>query len=743
MECTQEWRFLPLPDDRAAGAAFSLARLHMLNFPDPSYENACHWLYILANTNHALSQAILTNLAQIFNVDGLIQESRPWLETAACNGSKSAFFQLRQTDLHAYNLCLQHYRTFFWARCYEIPETWVENFSTPTCLDWLCTVVPGELVGPYQNTLLQCAAMTGSQVVVESLLGSERDQESRRALIDRTNAKGDTALILACRSGHASIVRTLLDEGADASICNDIGENGLHWLSSFDEADICEISWALFQRGSALEKPAQVDKSVISSIAAAYFHCLVPGTPLHRAVNARNITAVSALLNLGAASTAEYCRHTPLCQAAKLRRPDILRLLLRYTPESYDVNTLYPNTAGERTITILLRSIAGQNNPTLQHYLSPHPCVGDELLETCRILLDSGAKVIGSGFNPLIECITRHEHAAMRILIKYEPKAVGRAEQHTIESEGDSPLLVAVGAEDETAFDILVNNGASALVSRAFGTTGRLSALQMCFKYWHKNAGIVKRLLELGLDPDVSEDCEASDTALVYALDRGMFEAADLLIHSGASLTKQNPGALRGNVLAELLYNPSSRATLRVLEWLENHPGVSVPFITDNNTGTSAFQSICNHMQSKTKILRESDFKAVFELLRQIFPDVEHLNHQDCDGNTALHYATALAFPMGVEALLNAGADPHIRSFRVHRDRPAFHISWIHAKTPAEIAEEQLFLPLPEAYKLFPIDAEIWLQQWLNVQNIFRNYDAIRRGPSSLGQRHTASRDFG
>lgn len=49
------------------------------------------------------------------------------------------------------------------------------------------------------------------------------------------NIFGETALLQACRAGHAKIVSFLLDKGADASITSARGETPLHWIGNVEQ----------------------------------------------------------------------------------------------------------------------------------------------------------------------------------------------------------------------------------------------------------------------------------------------------------------------------------------------------------------------------------------------------------------------------------------------------------------------------------------------------------------------------
>jgi hypothetical protein len=69
----------------------------------------------------------------------------------------------------------------------------------------------------------------------------------------RNNA-GDTPLICACRSGHGSNIRLLLQVyNADPSLTAKNGETALHWLVSLNDATIVPAARDLIARGADLE----------------------------------------------------------------------------------------------------------------------------------------------------------------------------------------------------------------------------------------------------------------------------------------------------------------------------------------------------------------------------------------------------------------------------------------------------------------------------------------------------------
>lgn len=235
------------------------------------------------------------------------------------------------------------------------------------------------------------------------------------------------------------------------------------------------------------------------------------------------------------------------------------------------------------------------------------------------------------------------------------------------------------------------------------------SALHFC--RWHNDSAVTQKLLSYGLDPNEAGDLEASDTPLLYALVSGYLDVAGNLLDSGATLTKQNPGCTRGNVLGDFLYLVPNASHVRSLQWLVARYWTVITLYTDPSRGLTVFHSICGHTQIRTKFLRASDFQAVFNLLRRVFPDPKVLDLQDANGYTALHYATTYVNPIAVEALLQAGADPRIHWSPVRTKMIGSLLRFVRGPTPLDIVEQDRFTPTPDGFHLTARDRAFWMAQ--------------------------------
>ncbi len=82
-------------------------------------------------------------------------------------------------------------------------------------------------------TALHYAAAAGADEIVQLLL-------NHYAYIDAASPNGTTPLMMAARGGHVKTVQLLLDEGADATIKNQLGLDAIDLAKKFDHVDIAE-----------------------------------------------------------------------------------------------------------------------------------------------------------------------------------------------------------------------------------------------------------------------------------------------------------------------------------------------------------------------------------------------------------------------------------------------------------------------------------------------------------------------
>jgi ankyrin repeat protein len=721
LDSSVAWRFPIQSCGREGLAAFALAQFSLNGFGvEQSFERAGHWLHIAANHGFTLAKALSVKLASVWDIKLPLSTREAWLLDASKQGSRYALSQLKKENLDGYTECVHFFRTLFWARCYNIPEPWLSTLSfngydrNRPALESVLEASSGLRIGLHQNNLLHCAAMMGCLQAVEFLVADLRTD------INTRNDRGETPLFLACRSGHAVVARYLLESGANPAIANIYHENALHWLGSFEEDEVFDIAWKLLENGAPIHGEAKKgDREIyIDNTASNFYYCWIPGTPLHRAVEIGSLTLVDTLLSLGADPIIESDSNTAVCRAARSRRADILELLLKYAP-NFDVTQLRPGTSGEPKFSALHRAIQPSNAMVL-HY--KHSAYDDTLLaRTMSTLLrriESRSSIPG---DLLGYAVLGREYVAVEQILLDGRTNIEQRENNSMKHP--TPLLIAIGLEDKKIFTLLERYGADVHAEQHFGEATRISSLEMCVRYWHRETWIAKRLLDLGAEVNRSGDLTYTTTPLGYALLYNNFRLAGTFIEYGASVSMMEPKAGRGNILGEILHLQFESRTYYALEFLISHPSIKLPFITDSITGYSVFHSLCRKLEVKRKCLDPADFSAMFGLLRRAFPDDHLLNSLDAWGATALHIAIYYAFPEAVQTLLEAGADRHIAAFsqsnstELHlRDLPS--ILPFSNKTPLAMVEENIFIDIPEAISIFPEELQASLERRQNISQM-------------------------
>uniref|UniRef100_A0ACD6AC51 Uncharacterized protein n=1 Tax=Avena sativa TaxID=4498 RepID=A0ACD6AC51_AVESA len=133
--------------------------------------------------------------------------------------------------------------------------------------------------------------------------------------VNAADDKGRTPLVFAVHSENASVVKYLLDHGADPDIADDIGLTPLHSAAGIGDCEMIEM---------LLAKGARIDL-IADEI----------GTPLHLATKEQHVGAMKILLDHNADPNKTYLMHdygmfamTPLFQAVNLSSAECVKLLV-------------------------------------------------------------------------------------------------------------------------------------------------------------------------------------------------------------------------------------------------------------------------------------------------------------------------------------------------------------------------------------------------------------------------------
>ncbi|PVF98802.1 ankyrin [Serendipita vermifera] len=298
---------------------------------------ALAWITVSAGTDQAASAEALVPMYDTFSSMDMIPNSS-WLRVAATNGLIEGFEFISRDVLEQpvprKDEFLEIFRTKFCRGAglrLGIPK---EAF----CKDRHGRYSYAEYLGrPFHGMrahhqgvftpeyLLRIAASWGSVDTLESITSTYKVN------INEQDFYGETALLRACRAGHPDVVRWLITMGkAKANLSTTKNINPLHWIGSFDTRDIPEIVRLLKSAGANPNEVA-VDNE-IDDVEWTYF--FFKGPPLMRVVASGNVTAVRALLDIGADPTIpkKGFEENPIIFAARRLRLDVLGLLLERVP---------------------------------------------------------------------------------------------------------------------------------------------------------------------------------------------------------------------------------------------------------------------------------------------------------------------------------------------------------------------------------------------------------------------------
>ena len=267
-------------DPRKAAACFELCICYLGDFGipnlDPSNEEkALHWLGKAAKGGNKWARSIFLRLTKALRRD--IPNDYPirdWLFKCSSEGSRIAQETLKDFDSDAYlDALAQHCSKSFEDGNGDIPGMINMRFD--------------QIINDNGDTKLHYAAAVGDCAEFDAYGMIQR-------IINNTNERGDTPLICASRAGHLEMTQKLINMGANGSICNNLGENGLHFLGSFQVKDVLEAGRLLCTAG------ADIYASATGFSGNIEYECrpLCGGLPALRAIALGHSNALETLLEL-------------------------------------------------------------------------------------------------------------------------------------------------------------------------------------------------------------------------------------------------------------------------------------------------------------------------------------------------------------------------------------------------------------------------------------------------------------
>lgn len=509
----------------------------------------------------------------------------------------------------------------------------------------------------FGDNILHFAVSCGLILTAEKLIGNVN-----REALDATNVNGETPLLLACRAGQYSCTMMLIEAGANPMIASDYGDTPLHWLLSFDNVYVDEVTQKLVQQGGEVDAVAEKWQ---------YIHCgenaFIAGTPLMRAVTRNNFKVVEALLEKGADPNFTTNGASAINMAAFLHCPEILEVLISRTADQ-------PPTVEKSTgKSLLIRAIMGgslEANGSLFGRIRRHGihwCTNAQ--KTLRVLLDHGAgdhvqDMPGhSGLTAVFLAATVAEQDILEFLLQ------NGCIQHintfsTLPSQPEtrrSPLAATIKSRNIEAFEILLKYGADVKVRQPLAEIDEpVTLLYECAWVANDDPELAETLIKCGVD--VNDSPIGYETPLGCALRNRCFSLARCLIDNNADINVEYDRGLffyrnrPMTVLAHLVAE-SSISTLYCLNALFRMQNLShrANFIVNRHQGLNVLHVIAN------AAFQQDDRAAgmILETLLSNFdPTDAELNMAFSDKRyTALHLAVLGCNYAVVRGLLSAGVD--------------------------------------------------------------------------------------
>ncbi|KAL8654236.1 MAG: hypothetical protein Q9226_003512 [Calogaya cf. arnoldii] len=449
--------------------------------------------------------------------------------------------------------------------------------------------------------VIHLAARLGLKDLVQMFLEAGVDVNTR----DENRA---TPLIAACRGGHAAIVDLLMGHGADSWNRQRDDQSPFHWLMMFEDNEVPSV---LAKMRSA-HNTRVMDAVVVEPLDLLEHGLRLRWSPVHFAVEVRNMTVTKALLDAGASITAGDT--TPLNIAVANHCPDMTRLLLAHGMPSWQ-RTPFLHIGEVSTIKLLLlhgdqrqrnlhetaqevlKSVYGdinqkdreENYTSLAEATRVIPCDID--LDVLDCLIDCGARLEVDEFK-IVSCLKAREdgragiileHLIRRNAIEVTTGLLVRAIIH-----GNRQILESVLA---TGIDVNVR------------TDENLTPL-MTAVLFAKNAFAVQSLINRGADSNGIFEFESDRKSVLQmclALPDGDGEMLDALINGGASVVLETGSS----IVHQACFLPAKVNGAHVLQHLfENHPHLKafVNLVHENYTPIH-LASFCGNLEAVSILL--------------------------------------------------------------------------------------------------------------------------------------------
>jgi ankyrin repeat protein len=482
-------------------------------------------------------------------------------------------------------------------------------------------------VAPVQEHLhwsLMCAVENGDAAAVQNLL-------NRGADVKAVNVQGRTALAMAVEGNQIEAVRALIQKGADVNARDYLG------LSIWRMARTPEVKKLLEQAGAKTDVASSLSKPALARPKDP-----VLGKALYEAVDARNLTALTNLLNQGTDINARIDAGgmTPLILAAIYDRTNVVEFLIAH---GADVNL----PANDRVTPLMC---AVQNTRKSDHVV--------------RLLLTNGANVnqpCGWQRTVLFEAAEQNREDMVKLLLAHD------ADVNAEDEYGRTVLVAAAQKGATSAVKALLDTGKYASAEKQI-KAALVRATESSLGASREPRAEIIRLLEAAGGRNAK--ARTGVTELMQAARAKDLERVKLMLSQGADVNAQGPEGETALMLALGNWQPATRGQLNVSDYAKLAARgdeiallllkKGADFLPEDDHRQTAFQIAVNGRRSKVVIAL---------LDRGADRNANYFAYTD------LMLAAIANDAVRTKALLAAGAQLHFRAGRYQFGQTAIHFA--------------------------------------------------------------------